>query len=116
MDVLSFSNVPTLKRPILLLAFAGWNDAGNAATFAAKFLLQRLQAQNFASLDPEIFYNFSEQRPHVRFSGGEREIIWPANEFAYSSDPAVGTGCHHCAWRGAAPAVAPLHRFGAEGD
>ena len=87
MDVLSFSKVPTLKRPILLLAFAGWNDAGNAATFAAKFLLQRLQGQNFATLDPEIFYNFSEQRPHVRFSGGEREIIWPANEFAYASDP-----------------------------
>ena len=87
MDVLSFSKVPELKRPILLLAFAGWNDAGNAATFAAKFLLQRLQGQNFATLDPEIFYNFSEQRPHVRFSGGEREIIWPANEFAYASDP-----------------------------
>ena len=75
------------EAPILLLAFAGWNDAGNAATFAAKFLLQRLQGQNFAALDPEIFYNFSEQRPHVRFNGGEREIIWPANEFAYASDP-----------------------------
>ena len=116
MDVLSFSKVPTLKRPILLLAFAGWNDAGNAATFAAKFLLQRLQGQNFATLDPEIFYNFSEQRPHVRFSGGEREIIWPANEFAYASDPQLAQGRHHRAGCRAPPAMAPLHRFGTARD
>ena len=66
MEALSITSVPTLNRPILLLAFAGWNDAGGAATFAAKFLVQRLAAHTFASIDPETFYNFTEQRPHVR--------------------------------------------------
>jgi proteasome assembly chaperone (PAC2) family protein len=86
MDPLSFMTVPTLNRPILVLAFAGWNDAGDSATFAAKFLSQRLGAHKFASLDPETFYNFVEKRPQVRTRHGEREILWPANEFSYVRD------------------------------
>jgi proteasome assembly chaperone (PAC2) family protein len=86
MDVLSFTQIPTLNRPILLLAFTGWNDAGTAATFATKFLLQRLAARKFADIDPETFYNFVEQRPTVRMKNGERIISWPKNEFSYAKD------------------------------
>lgn len=106
MDPLSFTTVPTLNRPILVLAFAGWNDAGDAATFAAKFLSQRLAAHKFASLDPETFYNFVEKRPQVRLRNGEREILWPANEFSYARDPRlvqdviIGIGVEpHLRWR-----------------
>src|SRR5207245_10919153 len=84
MDPLSFMTVPTLNRPILVLAFAGWNDAGTSATFAAKFLSQRLVAHKFASLDPETFYNFVKQRPQVRFRNGERDILWPAKHVSYA--------------------------------
>jgi proteasome assembly chaperone (PAC2) family protein len=110
--VLSFSSIPTLNRPILLLAFAGWNDAGSAATFAAKFLVQRLTAHTFASVDPETFYNFVEQRPQVRLRNGEREIIWPAHEFSYARDPGlgqdviIGIGVEpHLRWRAYAEAI-----------
>jgi proteasome assembly chaperone (PAC2) family protein len=89
MEALSFTSIPTLNRPILILAFAGWNDAGDSATFAAKFLVQRLAAHTFASLDPETFYNFVEKRPQVRLRHGEREILWPANEFSYTRNPAL---------------------------
>jgi proteasome assembly chaperone (PAC2) family protein len=106
MDPLSFLTVPTLNRPMLVLAFAGWNDAGNSATFAAKFLSQRLGAHKFASLDPETFYNFVEQRPQVRLRHGEREILWPTNEFSYARDARlvqdviVGIGVEpHLRWR-----------------
>jgi len=106
MDPLSFMTVPTLNRPILVLAFAGWNDAGGSATFATKFLSQRLGAHKFASLDPETFYNFVEQRPQVRVRHGEREILWPANEFSYVRDAGlvqdviIGMGVEpHLRWR-----------------
>jgi proteasome assembly chaperone (PAC2) family protein len=106
MDPLSFITVPTLNRPVLVLAFAGWNDAGGSATFAAKFLSQRLEAHKFASLDPETFYNFVEQRPQVRLRNGEREILWPANEFSYARDTrlvqdvVIGMGVEpHLRWR-----------------
>jgi proteasome assembly chaperone (PAC2) family protein len=106
MDPLSFLTVPTLNRPMLVLAFAGWNDAGTSATFAAKFLSQRLGAHKFASLDPETFYNFVEQRPQVRLRNGEREILWPANDFSYARDARlvqdviIGIGVEpHLRWR-----------------
>jgi proteasome assembly chaperone (PAC2) family protein len=112
MDSLSFTSVPTLNRPILLLAFAGWNDAGGSATFAAKFLSQRLSAHKFASLDPETFYNFVEQRPQVRLRHGEREIIWPTNEFSYAHDARlvqdviIGLGVEpHLQWRAYTEAI-----------
>ena len=112
MEALSITSIPTLNRPILLLAFAGWNDAGGAATFAAKFLVQRLAAHTFASIDPETFYNFTEQRPHVRLHNNEREIIWPANEFSYARNPGlvqdviVGLGIEpHLRWRAYTEAI-----------
>jgi proteasome assembly chaperone (PAC2) family protein len=112
MEALSLTHVPTLNRPILLLAFTGWNDAGTAATFAARFLLQRLAARKFADIDPEIFYNFIEQRPTVRLKNGVREISWPANEFSYVSDSTlsqdliIGLGVEpHLRWRAYMDAV-----------
>jgi proteasome assembly chaperone (PAC2) family protein len=112
MDALSFTSIPTLNRPVLLLAVAGWNDAGCAATFAAKFLVQRLAAHTFASLDPETFYNFIEQRPHVRLRNEEREITWPANEFSYARHPGlvqdviIGLGVEpNLRWRAYADAI-----------
>ncbi|MEW6297715.1 MAG: PAC2 family protein [Thermodesulfobacteriota bacterium] len=85
MSALTVEEIPTLTNPVFVAAFAGWNDAGGAATHAAQFLVQRLQARRFATLDPEEFYNFSELRPQVRLRDGlYREVIWPANEFFYS--------------------------------
>ncbi len=85
MSALTIEEIPTLTNPVFVVAFAGWNDAGGAATHAARFLVQRLQARRFATLDPEEFYNFSDLRPQVRLREGlYREVIWPANEFFYS--------------------------------
>ncbi len=112
MDVLSFTQIPTLNRPILLLSFTGWNDAGTAATFATKFLLQRLAAHKFADIDPETFYNFVEYRPTVRLKNGERIIGWPKNEFSYAKesglvqDVILGLGVEpHLRWRSYMDAV-----------
>lgn len=117
MDPLIFTTVPTLNRPILVLAFAGWNDAGGSATFAAKYLSQRLGALKFANLDPETFYNFVEQRPQVRLRNGEREIIWPTNEFLYAHDTqllqdvVIGVGIEpHLRWRAYTDAVLEVVR------
>jgi predicted ATP-grasp superfamily ATP-dependent carboligase len=63
-------------------AFAGWNDAGDAATGAIRHLLRTFGGRRFASLDPEEFYDFQQTRPNVRLHNGTaREIVWPGNEF-----------------------------------
>ena len=70
------------------MAFAGWNDAASAATNAARFVVRRLGARKFATIDAEPFFDFRETRPSVRMdSRGNREIAWPANEFFYARNP-----------------------------
>jgi proteasome assembly chaperone (PAC2) family protein len=85
MDELQVDARPELRRPIALLAFAGWNDAGSAATNAARLVVRRLGARRFAHIDPEAFYDFKETRPSVRIAAdGGREIRWPATEYFYA--------------------------------
>ena len=78
------------RRPILVMAFSGWNDAAEAATNAARYLATAFRATKFAEIDPEEFYHFGLSRPYVRFKAGsetEREIIWPATEFSIAQSP-----------------------------
>ncbi len=78
------------RRPILVMAFSGWNDAAEAATNAARYLATAFRATKFAEIDPEEFYHFGLSRPYVRFKAGsetEREIIWPATEFSITQSP-----------------------------
>jgi proteasome assembly chaperone (PAC2) family protein len=79
-----------LRRPLMLLAFSGWNDAAESATTAARYLATALRAEKFAEIDPEAFYHFGLTRPQVRFKPDlptEREIIWPATEFSIAQSP-----------------------------
>jgi proteasome assembly chaperone (PAC2) family protein len=70
-----------LRSPVLVAAFRGWNDAGDAATFAAQHLGKVWSAKKLASIDPEEFFDFQAVRPQVRLVDGiTREIVWPANE------------------------------------
>lgn len=81
-----------LRRPILVMAFMGWNDAAEAATTAARYLATAFGAEKFAEIEPEEFYHFGLSRPYVRFKAGsetEREIVWPATEFSLAQSPAL---------------------------
>jgi proteasome assembly chaperone (PAC2) family protein len=116
-DPLIIDKQPSLRQPVLILAFAGWNDAGESATSAAQFLCSRLHAEKFASLEPETFYNFAELRPRVRLVKGQREIVWPANEFFYVQDPSlvqdlvIGVGIEpHLQWKTYIKAILELAR------
>ena len=86
MDPLTIHSLPEgLRRPVLITAFSGWNDAAEAATTAARYLASTFQAEKFAEIDPEEFYHFGLTRPQVRYkddAAAEREIVWPATEFS----------------------------------
>lgn len=82
---------PRLRRPVLIAAFEGWNDAADAASSAARFLKTSWGARPFATIDPEEFYDFSSTRPEVRLGGGfTREILWPSNELSAAYLPEAG--------------------------
>jgi proteasome assembly chaperone (PAC2) family protein len=83
LEHLRWSRRPQLYRPVMLVAFGGWSDAGDAATTAVRYLGDAWGAESFASLDPEHFYDFSATRPLVQFDDAdEREVVWPDNTFA----------------------------------
>jgi len=72
----------SLRSPVLIAAFKGWNDAGDAASFAAEHLSRVWDADRVASIDPEEFYDFQAVRPHVELIDGvTRKISWPSNDF-----------------------------------
>jgi proteasome assembly chaperone (PAC2) family protein len=71
---------PGLRDPVLIAAFAGWNDAASAATTALETIAVSLEAEPIAEIDPEDFYDFQVTRPTIRFAEGQtREVDWPAN-------------------------------------
>ncbi len=94
MDPLKIHAMPErFHRPIMILAFGGWNDAAESATTAARYLGAAFGATRFAEIDPENFYHFGLTRPYVRFktdSSTEREIVWPVTEFTIAHVSELG--------------------------
>ena len=83
---------PELHEPVVIAAFEGWNDAGDAATTAARYLVDRWDADLVAEMDPEEFYDFTSTRPQVHLDDeGRRQIEWPSTEVFAGSIPGVGT-------------------------
>jgi predicted ATP-grasp superfamily ATP-dependent carboligase len=70
-----------LRAPALVCAFKGWNDAADAASTAVTFVGSALNAERFARIDPEEFFDFQNTRPRIRLTEGRtREITWPEVE------------------------------------
>lgn len=92
-DPLRWHRRPELRRPLVVVAFEGWNDAGDAASLALAYLAQTWRAEPFASIDPEEFYDFTETRPQTRLSDGRtRSIEWPEVELLSARIPTGPAG------------------------
>ncbi len=89
MDHTTLIRRPRLRGPVLLAAFDGWNDAGEAATSALDAIADGLAAETFATIDPEEFYDFQATRPTVRLVDGHRRIEWPSVELRAAHLPAA---------------------------
>lgn len=73
---------PQLRRPVMVAGFEGWNDAGDAASDAAAWLVRIFGGDRFASIDPEEHFDFQSTRPRVELVDGiSRRITWPENSF-----------------------------------
>jgi PAC2 family len=69
---------PTLERPVVIAAFTGWNDAGDAASTALTAMIEAWDADVLAEVDPEPFTDFATVRPQVRLDAARnRSIVWP---------------------------------------
>ncbi len=77
------SEFPDLRNPVMVAAFEGWNDAGDAATAAVEQLGLTWDATPLTELDPEGYYDFQVTRPTVRLIDGvTRTIDWPTTRLS----------------------------------
>jgi proteasome assembly chaperone (PAC2) family protein len=86
--VIEIEDVPTLRSPVLIAAFEGWNDAADAASGAVDHLLDVWDSRLVAVIDPEDFYDFQMNRPVVGTDErGQRRITWPSTQLSVASPP-----------------------------
>ncbi|HLR94858.1 MAG TPA: PAC2 family protein [Jiangellaceae bacterium] len=79
---------PPLRDPVAVAAFEGWNDAGESATALVEHLESLWEPMPFASVDPDEYYDFQVNRPHVGTdSAGERTLTWPTTRASVVSPP-----------------------------
>ena len=106
-DSLTVYEAEPLREPALVFAFAGWSDGGDAATTAARSLLEQFAMTRYACIDTEEYLDFTVVRPNVRIGDGQqREVVWPNHELFAGrldgavSDLVVGLGVEpHLRWR-----------------
>jgi hypothetical protein len=88
MELLRWDHRPTLRRPLLVAAFEGWNDAGNAASETVSFLARQWEAAPFGAFDSEELFDFTSTRPQVRLEPGEtRRLEWPELKLSWAALP-----------------------------
>jgi predicted ATP-grasp superfamily ATP-dependent carboligase len=92
MEHLVWHDRPPIHRPVLITAFEGWSDAGDAATSAVEYLADQWGANPVASIEAEEFFDFTATRPRVELDEfDQRQIAWPANELSAATVPGLNT-------------------------
>jgi proteasome assembly chaperone (PAC2) family protein len=82
--------VGPLREPVLLFAFEGWNDAGDAASGVLAHLAEVWDAEPVAELDPDDYYDFQVNRPSVTNALDDPEdriITWPSTRVSVCRVP-----------------------------
>ena len=80
--MIELEGVPELIDPVMVAAFEGWNDAGDAASTAVAHLDREWKGEVFAALDAEDYYDFQVNRPTVWMDAGVRKITWPTTRLS----------------------------------
>jgi proteasome assembly chaperone (PAC2) family protein len=85
---MELDHVPDLVDPVMLAAFEGWNDAGEAASDAIAFLADAWQASIVGEMDPEDYYDFQVNRPLISTADdGQRRLQWPTTRLLVARPP-----------------------------
>jgi len=121
--VSELESLPELVDPVLVAAFEGWNDAGDAASGAVEHLEEVWNAEQVAALDPDDYYDYQVNRPAVHLAeDSSRHITWPTTRLSVARlsgqrrDVVLVRGIEpNMRWRGfCADILALCHELGVE--
>jgi len=88
--LIELDDLPQLENAVMIAAFEGWNDAGEAATGVIEHLAELWGAEPVAALDPEDYYDFQVNRPRVVVENGRRRISWRTTRILVATDTPIG--------------------------
>jgi len=84
--------VEELGQRVLVVAFDGWNDAGEAASAAIAHLRESGAYREVFAVDPELYFDYQYTRPQVRLDAdGSRRLVWPDATLWRPLHPSDGT-------------------------
>ena len=88
-------DLPKFTDTIIVAAFEGWNDAGDAASDALEHLDAIWEAEPIVEIDDEAYYDYQVNRPVIRqIDGVTRELVWPSMRISHCRPPArTATSC-----------------------
>ncbi|MBW2093670.1 MAG: PAC2 family protein [Deltaproteobacteria bacterium] len=73
---------PPVKEPILIAGFDGWGNAMDVSKTMASYLVRKLKAESFATLNADLFYRYDENRPVVLIENGVlKDVVPPGGTF-----------------------------------
>ena len=90
MEVIRRHHTATLRKPIAIIAFGGWNDACDVASTSAEFVVDAHNDPDvFAEIEPDAIYDFQQHRPSITIDDGVAQTLrWPTIRFTALSRPA----------------------------
>jgi proteasome assembly chaperone (PAC2) family protein len=87
MELIRYLSEPSLREPALVAGFGGWGNAGEVATSTVDFLVKSLEAKQLASLESDVFFLFSVNRPLVTIANGHlKSLDLPRSRFYFSTN------------------------------
>ncbi|RRD47982.1 PAC2 family protein [Tessaracoccus sp. OH4464_COT-324] len=84
---MQFEPASDLRDPVVLIAFSGWNDAGEAASDVMRLLLDAYPGSELEPVDDETYFDFQATRPHIRREADGAWIEWPSIRFRRLAHP-----------------------------
>jgi predicted ATP-grasp superfamily ATP-dependent carboligase len=89
--VIELDGIGKLTSPVIIAAFEGWNDAGEAASGVINHLSLAWQATPVGAIDPEDYYDFQVTRPVTEVAEGRTErLIWPTTRLLAAKQDTTG--------------------------
>ena len=89
--MIELDGIGKLTSPVIIAAFEGWNDAGEAASGVISHLSLAWQADPAGAIDPEDYYDFQVTRPMTEVAEGRTErLIWPTTRLLVAQQETAG--------------------------
>ena len=88
--MIELDGIGKLTSPVIIAAFEGWNDAGEAASGVINHLSLAWQATEVGAIDPEDYYDFQVTRPVTEVAEGRTErLVWPTTRLLAAKQEAT---------------------------